>query len=236
LRKASGGDGSIAGFYLRYLQGMLRGDLGRSRSFGRPVAELLAERGAATLRVAGVGLLLAWGFALAVALLAALSRGAATDLVLSWGSGALLTLPAALLAFGFLYLGVPVYWAMAAVVGPRLFRFLRNLLVEARGMPHVLAARARGIPDAVLLWRHILPHLAPRAIALAGTSVSMALGADVPVEVLSDVPGVGQLAWQAAIGRDLPLLVSVTLALTTLILAANGIADLAVSRLGRRGS
>jgi peptide/nickel transport system permease protein len=234
LRKERAGESSVAGFYLRYLGGMLGGDLGRSRSFGRPVRELLAERSPATLRLVGAGLLIAWGLAAVSALVAGLSRAAVPDLVLGWASGALLTLPAALLAFAFLYLGVPVYWAMAAVLGPRVFRFLRNLLVEARGMPHVLAARARGVPEAVLVRRHILPHVAPRMVALAGASVSMALAADVPVEVLSDVPGVGQLAWQAASGRDLPLLVSLTMALTALIVTANGLSDLATALVGRR--
>ena len=236
LRRQRSSERNLAGFYAHYLAGMAAGDLGRSRTFGRPVKELLYERCAVTLRLVGIGLLLAWGLALPAAAPAALSRGTTADLLLSWVSGALLTLPAALVAFGFLYLGVPVYWCMAVVLCPRLFRYLRNMLLEARRMPHVLAARARGIREPAVLARHILPQVAPQAIALGGTSFSMALAAVVPVEVLSDVPGVGQLAWQAATGRDLPLLVGLTVVLTALVVSANGLSDLAVSLFERRQS
>jgi peptide/nickel transport system permease protein len=64
-------------------------------------------------------------------------------------------------------------------------------------------------------------------VALAGVSAAIALAADVPVEVLSDVPGIGQLAWQAAMGRDLPLLVSLTLLVTAVVQLSNALADLA---------
>ncbi|MBI4875717.1 MAG: ABC transporter permease [Acidobacteria bacterium] len=234
LRQARKGEARLGVYYLDYWKGAVRGDLGRSRTFGRPVSELLRERGAVTLQLVSYGLLLAWGMALLAAFPAALARGPAADLLLSWTSGAILTLPAALLAFGFLYLGIPVYWCMAVVLYPRVFRFLRNLLLEARAMPHVLAARARGIREITVLGRHILPQVRPQAIALAGTSVALALAADVPVEVLSDVPGVGQLAWQAATGRDMPLLVSLTLVLAAVILLANAVSDVAVAHLERR--
>jgi peptide/nickel transport system permease protein len=63
-------------------------------------------------------------------------------------------------------------------------------------------------------------------LALAGVSCGIALGATIPVEVMCDSPGIGQLAWKAAMARDLPLLVTLTLLIAAVTLSANLAADL----------
>lgn len=67
----------------------------------------------------------------------------------------------------------------------------------------------------------------PELLALAGASVSMAVAALIPVEALCDSPGVGQLIWQAALARDVPVLVNVTLLIAGLTIGANLLADTA---------
>jgi peptide/nickel transport system permease protein len=69
-------------------------------------------------------------------------------------------------------------------------------------------------------------------VALAGVSVTLAFGASIPIEALSDSPGMGQLAWRAALGRDIPVLVSLTLLLTAVTVFANVMADIAMTRAG----
>jgi peptide/nickel transport system permease protein len=76
-----------------------------------------------------------------------------------------------------------------------------------------------------LFW-HLIPSVTPQILALAGVSVSMAFGASIPVEVICDTPGVGQLVWQAALGRDLPLLINLTLLISSITLSANFVSDL----------
>ena len=71
-------------------------------------------------------------------------------------------------------------------------------------------------------------------IALAGITVSLALGAAVPVESLCGLPGIGQLAWQAALSRDLPLLVNLTVIVTLVTLLANSSADVMIQVLRPR--
>ena len=61
-------------------------------------------------------------------------------------------------------------------------------------------------------------------------------GASIPVEALADSPGMGQLAWRAALGRDIPLLVSITLLLTAVTTAANLLSDIAMLRAGVRAA
>ena len=67
--------------------------------------------------------------------------------------------------------------------------------------------------------------VAPQLLALAGVTVSLAFGAAIPVEAIADSPGIGQLAWQAALGRDLPVLVNLTLLVTAFTLIANSSAE-----------
>jgi peptide/nickel transport system permease protein len=73
-------------------------------------------------------------------------------------------------------------------------------------------------------------------LALGGVSVTLAFGASIPIEALADSPGIGQLAWRAALGRDLPVLVGITLLLTAITIVANVLADIVLVRLGRRAA
>ena len=76
----------------------------------------------------------------------------------------------------------------------------------------------------MLAW-HVAPMAAPQMLALVGVSVSIALGVLLPIEVICDVPGIGQLAWQAAQSRDLPLLVNLTLVVTFVTVCATMLSD-----------
>lgn len=235
LRQASCADEDLVEFYLRYLSGMLRGDLGVARSLDRPVAELLARRAPLTARSILSGLTLGWALGLALALGLTLKGGTRQQAAALASSGLLLCLPSALLALLALLAGAPPAAALAAVVFPRVFRYARNLLAQISRRQHVLGARAAGIAPAPLVTRYILPEAAPGLIALAGVTVSLALGAAVPVEVVCDSPGIGQLAWNAALARDLPLLVNLTMVVTAATLLVNLVADLAIAGLrGRR--
>ena len=112
------------------------------------------------------------------------------------------------------------------VVFPKLHRYLRNLVHASAGMPHIITANAKGISSIrVLLW-HVLPVIRHEVVALAGVSVGLAIGAAIPVEALCGIPGVGQLAWHAALARDLPVLINVALLVTTCTVLANSGADL----------
>ncbi len=233
LRQSRAVEQNIPQFYVRYLNGLLRGNLGVSRSLGRPVRELFAERIPVTARAVAVGLLGAWVLGLTLALPGALHRRWAYDLLTTVLTGIFLCIPSAVVALLFLYVGGPVPVAIALVVFPRVFRYARNLLLQAYSLPHVLMAKAKGLSGSrILLW-HVLPSAAPQLLALAGVSISMAFGAAIPIEVICDSPGIGQLAWQAALGRDLPLLVNLTLLVTLVTVAANSASDFATSAMLR---
>ncbi len=227
LRQSRAADSNIFHFYAQYLAGLLHGNLGISRSLGRPVAELFVERAPVTLRWVALGLSAGWLFGLLLAFAGTVYRHWSYDVLTSAASGLFLCLPSAVVALLFLYFDGPGPLAIALVVFPRIFRYSRNLLLETYNLPHVLTAKAKGLHGVRILFWHVLPLAAPQMLALAGVSVSMAFGAAIPVEVLCDSPGIGQLAWQAALGRDLPVLVNMTLLVAVVTLTANSISDLA---------
>ena len=215
----------IVAYYGHYLQRLWRGDLGTSISLGRPVRELLSDRGGVSLRSGLAGMGLAWAAALLAVAMLELARARSCEALASLAAGALLCVPTAVVALGCLYLGGTPSLAVAAILFSRIFRYVRNIVRAACQAPHVLAAKALGIRRFRLLTFHVMAPVLPEMLALAGVSVSMAVGALIPVEALCDSPGVGQLVWQAAVARDLPVLVNVTLIITGLTAAANLMTD-----------
>ena len=225
LHEAHAGEHNILGFYIGYLRGAMHGDLGISHALGQPVQSLLRERWPVTVRVAGIGLLLAWLMGMTLALTACLWRFPAYEVLGIMLSGAFLCIPAAVLALLSVILNAPGYLAIALIVFPKIYRYSRNLLAKAYALPHITAARARGVGEIRILAWHVVPLAGPQMIALAGGTISIALGASIPVESLCGLPGIGQLAWQAALSRDLPLLVNLTVLVTLVTLMANSAAD-----------
>jgi peptide/nickel transport system permease protein len=173
------------------------------------------------LRVLGIGLGGGWLFGFGSAVAGSLLRRAwLYDASSSAVAGLLLSLPATLLAYLCLVAGTGSGTVLIIVLAPRIFRFARNLMAQAYGAQHVEMARARGIGELKILSSHILPEAAPQLLALFASSASMAIGGAIPVEAICDTPGLGRLAWQAAIARDLPLLVNLTMLVTLVTTAA----------------
>jgi peptide/nickel transport system permease protein len=226
LRQSNGNQDSLPVFYARYLSRLMHGDLGDSQTLGEPVRQLLAERLPETLKTVGLGLALGWTLGLTLAMAAVLCRALPVDLAASLLASLLLCIPAAVLALLFVIAQAPGRLVVGLIVFPKIFHYARNLLAQSASLPHVLTARAKGAGGLrVLLW-HILPVAAPQLLALAGVSVSLAFAAAIPVEVVCDLPGIGQLAWKAALGRDLLLLVNLTMIVTLVTVLANSAAEL----------
>ncbi len=219
-------DANLFLFYRRYLAGALHGDFGRSRTLDTPVSELLVSRAGLTLRLIGWGLAIGWTAGLALAALAAYTAQPLVFLGTEALNGLSLSLPAAVFALLIFLARGPVAPVIALVIFPRVFRYARDLFGRARHGPLIEAARSRGVPESKILLRYVMrPAWAP-LIALAGVSFSIAFGAAIPVEVVCGIPGLGQLALNAAVARDLPVLVSLTLIVTAITVTVNLAADL----------
>jgi peptide/nickel transport system permease protein len=227
LRQSRVADRGLVRYYLHSMERLAHGDLGTSVGLQEPVTLLLKERFPETLISVALGLMLAWSAGLGLAMAGVLARGRAVELAANLLATIVICIPAAVLALLFVVARVPGRLAIGLIVFPKVYQYARQLLRRSAALPHVLTARAKGLgPVRILLW-HILPVAARPMLALAGVSVCLAFTAAIPIEVLCDLPGIGQLAWKAALSRDLALLVDLTMIVTLITLAANSAAELA---------
>lgn len=206
------------------LHGWVRGDFGVSRQYDVPVVELILPR----LAVTGGLLLRSIAWAWTIALLSAMVSSARRNPSFLWSapSTLLLAVPTAAMATVCMLSdrGGPVL-VMTLLVAARDFKFLHRMLRKVWRDPHLLYARAQGITPLRLVSAHIVPSIASQLLALATLSIVTALSALVPVEVVFSVPGLGQLAWNAAMNRDLPVLLAVTLIMAVAVTLAGMTSD-----------
>jgi peptide/nickel transport system permease protein len=225
LRQARTEQHNIFRFYLHSLRLAMHGDLGTSISLKQPVSALLQDRFPLTWRLVSLGLLMGWAAVVALAFTTALLRVATYDLFATFLTGLMICIPAAVLALLSVLWNIPGALAIALIIFPRDYRYVHNLLNKAYSLPHIVTARAKGLSELRILFWHVVPSAGPQLLALAGVSVSLAIGAAIPVEALCGLAGIGQLAWQAALARDLPLLMNITVLVTLVTLLANSGAD-----------
>ncbi len=190
----------------------LHGDFGRSRHYDVPVRDLLRERAGVTAGLVTRSVVCGWAIALLAALVGSTRRSRAGDALIAAPAALLLAAPVSALATLCLFTdhGGPLL-VLAAVIAARDFKMLYRLMRCAWRAPHIVYAQASGLGTARILRTHLLPMLARELLALMMSSFVVALSLAVPVEVIFDVPGVGQLAWSAALNRDLPVLLAITL-------------------------
>lgn len=203
-----------------YAQRFLRGDFGSSQTFGNiPVSQLIQERWRQTAASVAIALVSAWALAIVWVALGALWRP------LDWSgsifSFSLLALPSGLVAVAIFLAGAPVAVGIAAAVFPVAFRYARQLVLDAMSQPCIFAAAARGVSRLSALTRHARALAGPQLISLMGASAAIAVGAAIPMEAICDSPGLGQLAWKAALARDLPTLMPLILLIAAVIQVAN---------------
>lgn len=224
----------VLAFYGGHLRSLLTGDLGTSPSLQRPIVELLRERLPVSLRSLGVGVAVGVVTAVSLAVVVVLSGSRLVEIVPVAGSVLLLSIPSAALALLFLVAGWPPSLTLAAIVFPRIYGYAEAALSRSANASYVTAARARGLSSWRVLVNHIIPSAGPQLLAVLGMAVSIAFPALVPIEAICDSPGVLQLAWKAALARDLPLLVNLTMVASLVVLAGNAAADVSAEGMRRK--
>jgi len=226
MHRAKAAESRLPKFYLRYLRAAAHGDFGTSDAYHQPVSELLRERAPVTARLVVFGT--AGGLALGslFAWMAVWPRRALPGLISVSTSGVLLAIPPAVLGLAFFFWQAPLSLAVALAVLPRVFGTIRAALSDLYDSPALLAARARGIGAGRIALRYVLAAGLPRWFALAGVAIMLAFGLTVPIEALCDVPGIGQLAWKAALARDLPVLCALGLLVTFVAASVQSIGEI----------
>ena len=233
--------------YLRYLGGLLRGDLGPSFQYQDfRVAELIAT-GLPVSAAIGIGsLLLALLLGGAMGIAAALRPGKALDHGLSALGLVGVSIPSYVVApLLVLLFAVTLRWLPAggwqagrwsdlvlpivALALPQLSaiaRLLRGALIESLQQPFVRTARAKGLPPSTVLLRHALrPALLP-LLSYLGPATAGLLTGSVVVEQVFGLPGIGRYFVQGALNRDYTLVLGVVLVYGLLIVLLNLVVDL----------
>ena len=198
--------------------GALHGDFGISRQYGTPAWPLVKSRLWMTTRIllpaVGLGSL----FALGLALAGAFVRGQQAYRGVAGTAALACAVPVSVLALFCLLAGMGGPAAVLFVlIAARDLRFFSRLLRQRATAPHLVFARAAGVRGCRMALRHLLWPAKREVAALLLTSLLVGLNACLPVEVVFGVPGVGQLAWSAAMNRDLPVLLTVSLLLAVCI-------------------
>lgn len=213
----------LTGRSLAYFRAWLHGDFGVSEVSGVPVSTLLAERLPVTIQTVGLGALGGFTSGLAGAAVVTLLFRRSFHRVAAGAFATILSVPSGVLALFAVFARVPVEVAVALAVAPRVFFFADRILAPRASAPWALVAHSSGMHPARVLFAHILPSAGPELASVGGLAIISALAVSIPAEVLSGNPGIGQLAWQSATERDVPVVIAVTV---VMVLFSRGVTTL----------
>jgi ABC-type dipeptide/oligopeptide/nickel transport system permease component len=244
LRHALGLDLPLPVQYGRYLAGVLHGNLGESFRFQQPVLRVVAEHYPATLELAIVALLICALIGIPAGVLAAHKRGERTDHAVG-----VLTLfglsvpnfalgPVLILLFsvvlgwlpvsgrgGISHLILPAF-TLGAALAAILTRMVRTSVIEELSADYVRTARAKGVSESGVLFRHALRNALIPILTILGLQFGTLLAGTIVTESIFSWPGIGRLAVQAIGARDYPLLQGCILLIAVSYVFVNLLTDL----------
>ena len=244
LRHALGLDVSIPIQYGRYLKGVLHGNLGESFRFQQPVARVILEHYPATLELAAVALGVCILIGIPAGVLAAHKRGEKAD-----HATGVLTLfglslpnfalgPVLMLVFsvvlgwlpvtgrgGMPHLVLPAF-TLGAALAAILTRMVRTSVIEELSADYVRTARAKGVSESGVLFRHALRNALIPILTILGLQFGTLLAGTIVTETIFSWPGIGHLTVQAINARDYPLLQGCILLIAVSYVVVNLLTDL----------
>ena len=237
--------------YLDWLRDILRGDLGKSFWRGEPIRELIFRRAPITGQIALMAIILSWVIGLPVGLVGALWRNSLTDyasrLVVTFFMAipsfwvGLMVVLSLVLAFTWrppltiVYLWDDPIRNLQMTTGPALIlgvalaammaRITRSSVLEVLGEDYVRTARAKGLHERIVVWRHALVNAMLPILTVSGTALGALLGGSVAVERAFGVPGLGLALVFAVAERDWMLIQNLVLLYGTIFVLINLVID-----------
>jgi peptide/nickel transport system permease protein len=251
LRRAMGLDRPIPVQYVEWLGDALRGDLGRSIQYDVGVGRLILSRLAVTLPLTVLAALFMTLVAVPLGIYAATHQGRAGDYlamllsqlgiaVPSFWAGLLLILLFAVRlgwvqAGGFDGWGAGVWpgvralllpaFALGAVQAAILTRTTRAAVLEVLRADYVRTARAKGVEEQTVTWKHVLRNAMLTIVTVAGLQLGALLAGSIVLENVFYLPGLGRLALGAISARDLPVVQGVVLFVAVTVVTLNFVVD-----------
>jgi peptide/nickel transport system permease protein len=237
--------------YVRWLSHILHGDLGVSILSRQPVTALIAHAFPATLQLAAASSLLTIVGGVGLGVLAAWRRGSLVDTSVSVLSSFAIGLASFWLGTVMLYVFVievpwfpPGGWVdvtrhpldglrslalpsivLAVVESAVISRFVRASVVEALSQDYVRTARAKGLSEALILWRYGVRNALIPVVTVLGLMLGNVLGGVIVLEIVFSWPGLGMLLVNAVGERDYPVIQGVLLVLIAVFIAVNLVVD-----------
>ncbi|MDL2400140.1 ABC transporter permease [Rhizobium mayense] len=252
LRHDMGLDQPLVIRYGQWLAGALTGDLGKSYTYGVPVAGLIVERLAVTLPLAVLAIILSILIAVPLGVAAAARRGGVFDIIATLFSQMSIAVPGfwvALLlillfstslgrmpAGGFPGWGNGLGPAFRALILPAvalalpqagvLTRITRSAVLETLHEDFARTALAKGLSDGAVLWGHVVPNALVPVLTILGLQFTFLVAGAVLIENVFNLPGLGRLAYQALSQRDIIVMQDVVLFFAGLVIIMNFLVDL----------
>jgi len=239
MRHTLGLDRSIAVQYERYFVSVLHGNLGESFRFQQPVTDVILSHYPATLELAIVSLLVCAAISIPAGILAAAKRGTRADHAV--GVFTLLGLSVPNFALGpllILLFSVRIGWlpvsgrggaahmilpavTLGAALAAILTRMVRAAVMEELASDYVRTARAKGLTESAVLWRHAFRNALVPTLTIIGLQFGTLLAGAIITETIFSWPGIGRLTVQAIQSRDFPLLQGCILLIAVTYVAVN---------------
>ncbi|PYM20368.1 MAG: ABC transporter permease [Candidatus Rokuibacteriota bacterium] len=252
FREAMGFNDPFIVQYWRFLAGALRGDFGQSVRHGEPAFGLVVERMPATFELAGAALLLALVLSIPAGIVSAVRRNTALDYVSTviallgqsmptfWLGIMLILLLSVQLQLlpssgrgGLEHLILPAV-TLGLFTTARITRLTRSGMLEVLNQDYIRTARAKGVSDPPVVWKHALKNAAIPIVTIVGIELGTLLGGSVITETIFAWPGVGRLSVQAIYNRDYPVVQASVFLLATTFVVVNLLVDLIYTYLDPR--
>lgn len=260
LRAKFGLDRPVLEQYLTWLGHALQGDLGVSFRSGRAIGPDVAQRILVTGEVALSGTLVGWIIGLPLGVVAALKRNSWSDLLVrviallgismpGFALGTVLLLLLSLYLHWYPPVGFVHIWenpgqSLVVLMLPALtlgfglagalMRITRSSMLEVLRMDYVRTARAKGLAERVVVFKHAMRNAAIPIVTVASLQVGYLLGGSVVIEELFSLPGLGRLTISAINQRDYPVVQACILVVASIFVLVNLLTDLLYAALDPR--
>ncbi|WP_042264374.1 ABC transporter permease [Paraburkholderia heleia] len=245
--------------YLSFLADVLRGSFGQSIAYRSAVAPLIAARLAPTLALVGVSTLTALALTVPLAMLTALKRGGLFDHSVKLAFVVALSMPPFWLGI-LLVLLFSIQWPLFPVSGygegwlshlwhlvlpsavialgtaALTIKSLRSSVIAVLGADFVDTARAKGLRNSTVLWKHVFRNSLMSTISVLAVHTSWVIGGTVVIETVFGIPGLGSLLVSSIGTRDYPMVQGLTVLFAVLVVIINLLADIAYSLIDPRVS
>jgi len=252
LKEKLGLDRPLWAQYAVFLGGALRGDFGQSLFTQESAFALIWERMPATLELTFAGMLVGLAIAIPLGVVSAIRRGSLTDRLCTVGAVAGQAMPIFWLGIMLIILfaviwrvlpasgrGTPAHLILPAItlgayLAPLTMRLTRSGMLDVLTQDYIRTARAKGVGERVLLFKHALRNAAIPIVTILGVQFGRLLGGAVVTETVFAWPGVASLAVKAIRTYDYPVVQGSVVLLALLIVLANLLTDIAVTWLDPR--